>query len=557
MNPSKDTIYVDPEDEITSLIDKVQSSEQKIVALVLPKRMTVLQSVVNMRLLKKAADDASKRLVLITSEASLLPLAGVAGVHIARNLTSKPSIPPSPVDGSSAINESDPVVEQGETDDTPVDKAAAVGALAAASDDTETVELDDVEPPIADKAKKSKVAGAKSKKDKKLLVPNFDKFRLWLLIGALALIGLIVFLIFAIFILPKATVTLTTETIPVNATLTATTSGQAKEVDEAKNILPAAVKDLKQATSEKAAATGQKDVGTKASGVVTITNCTDNGVAIPAGTGISKDGLTFLTTETVNLDEGEFTSGGVCQNNGDHVETVDVIAQTPGDKFNVAPVSGYQVAGAAGDVRASGGQMSGGVSKVIRVATDQDVDGAKQKIATKTANSAEDFYKQLESTGSVVLRETGTNSDPKVIITPGVGQEATEITVTQEVTYSVMTVAKDDLTKLLTNALKKEINTKTQELSPGDVLEKATLRLSDRKSPTDATLTVDKSTIARPIIDTESLKREVVGMKSGEVKGLLNNRPGIKQVDVKFSPFWVSNTPKKTDKITVNVNTGN
>ena len=120
-----------------------------------------------------------------------------------------------------------------------------------------------------------------------------------------------------------------------------------------------------------------------------------------------------------------------------------------------------------------------------------------------------------------------------------------------------MTVTKDDLTKLLTNALKKEINTKTQELSPGDVLEKATLRLSDRKSPTDATLTVDKSTTARPIIDTESLKREVVGMKSGEIKGLLNNRPGIRQVDVKFSPFWVSNTPKKTDKITVNVNTGN
>ena len=72
---SKDTIYIDIDEEITGIIDKVRASDGKIVALVLPKRASVLQSIVNMKLLKRSADEAKKHLVLITSEAGLLPLA--------------------------------------------------------------------------------------------------------------------------------------------------------------------------------------------------------------------------------------------------------------------------------------------------------------------------------------------------------------------------------------------------------------------------------------------------------------------------------------------------
>src|SRR5271167_1728770 len=92
----KDTIYIDIDDEITSIIDKVRSAQHRIVALVLPKRATMLQSSVNMKLLKKAAEDGKKRLVLITSEAGLLPLAGSIGLHVAKTLQSKPEIPDAP-----------------------------------------------------------------------------------------------------------------------------------------------------------------------------------------------------------------------------------------------------------------------------------------------------------------------------------------------------------------------------------------------------------------------------------------------------------------------------
>ena len=74
----KDTIYIDIDDEITGIIDKVTASNGKIVALVLPKRASVFQSIVNMKLLKRAADSEKKNLVLITSAAGFLPLAGAA-----------------------------------------------------------------------------------------------------------------------------------------------------------------------------------------------------------------------------------------------------------------------------------------------------------------------------------------------------------------------------------------------------------------------------------------------------------------------------------------------
>lgn len=92
----KETIYVDVDDEITAIIDKVGAAKGKIVALVLPKRCPVLQSVVNMKLLKRTADKAGKNLVLITSEAGLMPLAGATGLYVAGSPTSKPAIPDTP-----------------------------------------------------------------------------------------------------------------------------------------------------------------------------------------------------------------------------------------------------------------------------------------------------------------------------------------------------------------------------------------------------------------------------------------------------------------------------
>jgi len=72
---NKDVIYIDVEDDITAIIGKVKDAKQKIVAVVPPKRMGVLQSAVNLRLLGRAAEQSNKRIVLISNNAALAALA--------------------------------------------------------------------------------------------------------------------------------------------------------------------------------------------------------------------------------------------------------------------------------------------------------------------------------------------------------------------------------------------------------------------------------------------------------------------------------------------------
>ncbi len=90
---AKGTVYIEADDEITTVIDKVLSAKEEIVAVVLPKRATVFQSVVNLKLLKKASEEAKKRVVLISSEPAIESISAVVGMHIAQSLSSKPYVP--------------------------------------------------------------------------------------------------------------------------------------------------------------------------------------------------------------------------------------------------------------------------------------------------------------------------------------------------------------------------------------------------------------------------------------------------------------------------------
>ena len=61
---NKDVIYIEPEDDITDIITKIENSKEKIVALVPPKKAGVFRSVVNIKLVSKVGATAEKTIVL-------------------------------------------------------------------------------------------------------------------------------------------------------------------------------------------------------------------------------------------------------------------------------------------------------------------------------------------------------------------------------------------------------------------------------------------------------------------------------------------------------------
>lgn len=548
--PMKDTIYIDVDDEITSIIEKVEGAKNKIVALVLPKRAASLQSIVNMRLLKRASEKAGKNVVLITGEQSLLPIAGAVGIHVARSLQSKPAVPPAP----NAYVQASP--DEPETADEELDEAAnldyakPIGELAAASElDDSPIDLDDEDEPRA-----SKTATPAVKKNKKLKVPNFEKFRLMLVLGAVGLVGLIVFAIFAMFVLPKSQITIKTASMPVAAHFNLTTSDTATELDEEKGIIPAAVKKADQESTQQVPATGQKNNGNKASGKVTLslTDCSKDQVTVPAGAGVTSGGMTFILQKSASLESVKV--GNQCRNSdfpSFSKKTVDVVAQTAGAKYNIGP-SAFTVAGYSNVTGSSSDSMIGGTDEIVTVVSQQDVETAKQKVTSADSdNFSKTFQKQLEDTGFYVLTSTLKLSDPATTTSPEVGQPASNVTVSVKITYTVLVVPKADLEKAVASKLTGQIDEKRQKLSLDNVLDGLSITVQNQTSPAKATLAVSQETTAVPIIDAATIKAQAGGKKRSEIERLVKQYPGVESVSVKFSPFWVSKAPSKPDKVII------
>lgn len=531
----KDTIYIDIDDDITTIIDRVQNSKHKIVALVLPKRATVLQSIVNMKLLKRSADNGKKNLVLITSEASLLPLAGAVGLYTAKNLQSKPSIPAGP-DGESPES----VVHEEEiepTDEPAVDDSKSIGELAG---DEDPIEVDN-------STKDSKKDDTpKGKKDKNLKVPNFERFRKWFIIGGIALVVLLIGGYFAFFRMPKATITIDADAKEQATSVAFTVDTSSNQFNESTNTVPGIKQEVKKTDTQNAPATGQKNNGAKATGEVAMSVCIPGitpPTSVPAGTGISANGQTYITQATATFSFDAVSSGCVRFKTG----SVDITAQNGGAAGNVNSGT-FAVSGRA-DITAQG-SASGGTDQIVKVVSQSDVDAAKAKMNTSGNEQAarDELVGSLQKANTYPIKETFSAGTPAVTTSPNVGDPGDTVTVTSTTTYSMVGVDQQDLGTLVTKQANTQIDTNQQSVL-NDGLDQATFVV--QQAGDSPKIVVRTNVTIGPKIDIDQLKQEIAGKKKGETIKIIESRPGIKEVNVKYSPFWVFNTPKNTSKITI------
>lgn len=560
-NNQKDTVYIDIDDEITSIIDKVRSSNQRIVALVLPKRATVLQSLVNMKLLKRSAEQAKKHVVLITTEAGLLPLAGAVGMYVAPSLQSKPVIPAAEGAAAGALAAESEIDESADFDPdaeaaTPVGNLA--GSAAFAGEELETIELDNEPEPTGAAGGTAGVAGAaagavKAKKDKKLKIPDFNKFRLGLVLGGVLLIALIIFAYLATAVLPKATVTLVTDTsdIPTNASVTLDPS--LDELDLEDNILPAKIATKQQSSSQQVATTGQKNNGQKAGGSVTLSlkDCSEDEVTVPAGTGVSSDGKTFITQSSVTLESVKV--GSKCSNSSfKNISTqdVDVVAQSAGAAYNI-DASTFAVASFSNVSGESSDPMTGGTDNIVKVVSASDIDNAKQKITSGNSSSIKsNLEDQLQNEGYQAITDSLSSGEPTVTTSAQVGDTADVVTVTSSTTYTMYGVKADDIRGIILANVKTKIDPTKQKILD-DGVSHATFSITSPASSGQLQAQLSATTLAGPELHPDALKSQIAGKKTNDVRTIATATPGVSDVSIKYSPFWVSKVPKKTSKITI------
>lgn len=534
----KDVIYVDIEDDITSVIAKVKGAKAPIVALVPPKRIGVLQSTVNLKLLQKAAKTADKTLVLITSDHALSGLAAGVAIPVAKNLQSKPEL--APVAKPEA--DEDDVINGAEL---PVGDLAATapGAAAAAKEESIIDNLPDFDKPLAARA-----ASKAPKKSSGSKIPNFDDFRKKIFLAAGAGVLLIAFFVWAIFFAPSATVSITAKTNVVNIDKNLQLKPGA-QLDTAQNVAPAIVKQVKKTASVDFQATGKKEVGEKATGTVRFSKQSQTSSVVPAGTQVvSSSGLVFLTDSSVTIPPSDRDSPGCFPTACAGTATVGVTASAPGSKFNGA--SGT-VSGSFGGASASfTSSTSGGTDKTATVVSQGDVDKAKEQLKSQDSSAVKSELAKQFTGDSILIQESFlvTPADPSS--TPAVGQEASTAKLTAETTYTMVAVSRADLKKIFDAYTKTQIdkNDNQKIYESGD----KKVAFSEFSAGEGGAYTTKVRAAAQvgPEIDDGSLAKTLVGKRAGEIQQQLEGIQGVEDVETKLSPFWVTTAPK-AERITI------
>jgi len=559
----KDTIYIDVDDEITAVIDKVKASKSKVIALVLPKRATVFQSIVNMKLLKKAVDGSKKNVVLITSEAGLLPLAGAAGVFVAKTLTSKPEIPKPPEE---YLDDED--IEHNEAEAMPdeadnLDATQPVGALAEpetatkgalAKDGVETVALDNTLDDAKDKELDADKKPKGEKKDKKLKVPNFERFRKYLLIAAGVIILLLILFLLLGSSFDKATINVSTNASNVNANLNLNLATDASSVDTSSSTVPAKLATEQKTYSATVGTTGQTNNGNKASGTIQVsTNSCSIPNDIPAGSAVTSNNLTFLTQDDITFQSTNPSGHQKCEFQGTDASSgqnsIPIIAQSPGTSYNNA--NNFSLPGQQNLNVSVASTITGGTDNVVQTVNQNDINSAKTKISTNSSGVKSDLTNQLNGDGYYPILATFNTGTPNTTNSANVGAVANNVTVTETITYTLFGVHKSDLQTLVTNSVDGQINTSQQSILDYGI-NNAVYNVNSQTS-TAAQLSMSAVVEVGPQLSIASIKSSAEGQKTGAIESQLKTNPNVTGVKVSISPFWASTVPKDASKITVNI----
>lgn len=560
MNPSKkDVIYIDIEDDITAIIGKIKDAGSKIVALVPPKRIGVLQSAVNLKLLQKSASESDKRVVLITSDHSLTALAAGLKIPVAKNLQSRPEIPQ-----MESPDMPDEEVIDGET--LPVGELAAAssgqakpsGPTSAADEISSQVDLRNMDKPDANKALATAAKGAdkaKAKNGKKpfIKVPNFNDFRKKFFIIGGAAVLLIAFLVWAFAFAPRATITINAKTSAVNVDQTLSIDPTLAQSSAQDLKFKGNVQQVKKSASADFTATGTKDTGTKAGGTVTLTNGNDsNTKSVPAGTVMTAaSGQRFVSTSGATVPGASVSGGSIVPGKAQ----VNVEASDIGTEYNV-PAQGYSVSG-YDSLSANGSDMKGGDKKTITVVSQEDVDKAKSSLAQQDSNAIKSDLKKQFNKSYLIIDESFGSAQGSPSVSPAVGQEATKAKVTIETTYSLVGLARSDVDQLLNAALKSALDAKPDQSIYDNGGNKVSFANFQKFDTGTYSARLSTTGYIGAKIDKTDLAKQLAGKRQGEIQAIVDEIPNVDNVDIKFSPFWVNGAPSDPKKIDIKFTVSN
>lgn len=551
---NKDIIYIDVDDDITAIIGKVKGAKNKVVAIVPPKRTGVLQSAVNLRLLARAAQQNGKHLVLISGNPALGALAAAASIPVARNLQSKPEI--------AATSDAD----EDESEDVIDGSELPVGDHARTGDDAAAFVSPAVDDAIRDNAAEETPRtipslplrqARRATNQRSVKIPNFDTFRKRLALGIVGGLLLIVFLVWATWFAPHASIQITARTVDTSANSKVTFDPEGK-TDMSAGTLKAIRQQIKKDVSVTFDATGSKTVGDKSKGEVIFQNCeSPDSITVPAGTGVSAGGRTYITQAAVTVPgEGGGTIFTGCKQGTS--KPVVIVAQDIGEEYDADEGTRFNVAGRSNSsttfyFRAvATTDIVGGSKRTVTVVSQDDMQKAAEQLAGQNNDSIKKQLADRFGSDAVAVDQTFSVDQGNLKSNPAVDAEATDgkAQLTGSLTFIMLGVEKSESGRFLDAHFAKQLEDKKDQRVYDNGAGKVSF-IDVAKENDVYTGTLVATAKVGPKIDDKALKAEARGKRYGDVQSNLGRIAGVENVDIKFSPFWVRTVPNDEKRISI------
>ena len=553
---NKDVIYIEPEDDITDVISRIKSSSQKIIALVPPKKLGIMRSAVNIKLIAKTAKSLDKAAVIITTDPSLIKLSAFSGLPVAKTLNSRPMLPSEftkrKKQETEELAEKDldmPAEDDSNSeeviDDKPKKKAKTDDEMALDSDE---VEEDD---------KKNK-----KKKDNKIAekIPNFDKYRKWIVIGGAGVVLPTILLVWMFVFAPyaKITVKMKTTASSISENITLVTDEKNKNNAEGKFLLEQI--KYEEESSVEFEASGKANKGDKAKGTVVVwasfsREKDGSSVTLPAGSTITIGGKKFTTTAAATATWGSAPSTRDCVDKTENycyiAATVNVQATEGGTSYNIAAATGGSISVGGFTVKSSTA-MTGGTDKNVTVVDEKDIEDAKSQLK----NNEESKQKLYEQIGEGVVK---IESSYKVEIkdetsSPKKGEEIKDgkkAKLTAKTVYTIYVVDRTAIDEYVAAYEKDKIGEHDRIYSTGNPFFERFLEGKDNTYTAKLKTTIKVG----PEVSETSILETAKGKKVGEVKALVKDISGnIIDVTIDTSFPWVRSVPNDPNKVSIEIN---
>ena len=555
---NKDVIYIEPEDDITDIISRIKSSKQKVVALVPPKKLGIMRSAVNTKLIARTSKSLEKVAVIITTDPSLVKLSALSGLPVAKSLSSRPMLPSEFTKRKKQETEE---LEEAELDKPAEDdsnaeevidekKPSKKGDMALDSDEVENNEEDD-------DSKKDK---KKKKKDKDVeIIPNFDKYRKWIIFGGAGVVLFTAVIIWAFIIAPAASIKVVMKTVSSNISENVTLVTDEKSKDnKAGKFLLEQIK-YEEEKSIEFEATGKANKGEKATGTVTVKAAfsreTNGGsVTVPAGSTVVISGKNYTTLEATTASwEGPSTSG--CDNrDADYcyiLKKVAVHAAGPGTAYNIEEAH-------SGTINVNGVSfyastaMTGGTDKNVTVVDEKDIEDAKKQIASNDNESKDKLFEQIKD-GFVKIESSYKVDVKDPVSAPKKGEEVADkkkAKLTVKAVYTIYVVDRTAIDEYVKEFEKDKIAENDKIYSTGTPFFERFLEGKDGiyTAKFKTTVKIGPELSETLVLDTAK------GKKVGEVKALIKDiSPNINDVNVTPSFPWVYWVPDDANRIKIDI----